>query len=205
MDDSRNSSRRSLGEADFSNRPAPVRSTPERKQVSRDLIFLLTFVAMLVGMGFLADFSIRKGDIQRYINGVDSWGNVCGREDNTALAGVVDSGKDQSGRQFVLHLALDINTLISMIGVFPQKSSSASLCVKKCPTSATNCGQLLADNGYNLAKNVVDRRVCTMPQDIILPHHPVLRFCIPSQLLKVCGAENRHFFLTGYEGSNMRM
>jgi len=166
---------------------AIVPTTPERKKHPRDLPFLILFALMLVGMLYLGSFSIQKGDVGRYIFGVDSWGNVCGREVNTPIPNATHSGLDHSKRPYEFQVVLsNMQMVLNPLDILLKTNAPATLCIKTCPRNATDCDRLLLDNGYNLSDIVIQERVCTMPFGLILPHHPLINRCIPSQIMQVC-------------------
>uniref|UniRef100_H2Z3L8 Choline transporter-like protein n=1 Tax=Ciona savignyi TaxID=51511 RepID=H2Z3L8_CIOSA len=158
-------------------------ATPIRAKKPRDLIFLLLFIGMLGGMGYLAQQSINKGDPSRYLYGVDSWGNVCGRKKNVPIPAVTTSGMDRSKHIYEFNMAFsDIKTAADPTRLLTGANGPAVLCVKECPARFIKCEELLANNSYQLEGSVVTERVCTMPYGWILPHVPVINRCVPAQL-----------------------
>ncbi|XP_077966779.1 choline transporter-like protein 1 [Styela clava] len=178
------------------NAPVVIRNdqgstTPVRSRKCRDVFFLLFFIAALGGVGFVAYHSTRNGDPMRYINGVDSWGNVCGRkknppiiEDGNTNSSVQNSGKDRSNHFYELNLFLsDISLLLNPENILSEGNTPIVLCVSECPNdTVTDCPDLLADNGYNVKRVVINRRACQMPGKKVFAHKAILNRCVPKQL-----------------------
>ncbi|CAK8692414.1 unnamed protein product [Clavelina lepadiformis] len=164
-------------------------TTPVREKKVRNVFFLLLFLAALGGMGYLARYSMDNGDPARYIKGIDSWGNVCGRNNTKTIPGAEYSGMDHTKNTFEFHTALsDVELAFDPLTYLTMDNPPAVICVSECPATVMTCKQLLTRNGYNLNDTIVDRRVCTMPHDVILPHTPLINRCIPSQITKMVGA-----------------
>ncbi|XP_076816304.1 choline transporter-like protein 1 [Clavelina lepadiformis] len=164
-------------------------TTPVRAKKVRDVFFLLLFLAALGGMGYLARYSMDNGDPGRYIKGIDSWGNVCGRNNTKTIPGAEYSGMDHTNNTFEFHTALsDLKLALNPLTYLTMDSPPAVICVSECPTTMMTCKQLLTSNGYNLNDTLVDRRVCTMPYGFILPHSSLINRCIPSLIAKIGGA-----------------
>ena len=164
---------------------ADTSTTPEKERTPKDVLFLLLFLIMMGGMGYLSYYSTGAGDPYRYVNGSDSWGNVCGRN-NSIIPGVPQSGKDHRERIYEFHMALsDIRNALNPLSYLKSSNKSAVICVKECPTEMIDCKDLLSKNGYNLSESVISNHVCTMPYDLILPHTDLINRCIPSQLIQV--------------------
>lgn len=68
-------------------------SGPLQKRSCGDVMCLLVFLAVLGGTGFGGYLGVRLGDPNRLVYGVDSWGNVCSKQ-NGRIDGVLKSGKD---------------------------------------------------------------------------------------------------------------
>ena len=162
-------------------------TAPEKELWPRDILFLIIFVLMLVGMGFLSKHSTGLGDPYRYINGSDSWGNVCGRKFNPNISGANLSGMDHSERRYEFHMGLsNIKTALNPISYLMSSKKPARICVSECPTTMMDCTKLLEQNGYhNLSDSAITRHICTMHFGLILPHTTLLNRCIPSQLIQV--------------------
>uniref|UniRef100_F6ZV03 Choline transporter-like protein n=1 Tax=Ciona intestinalis TaxID=7719 RepID=F6ZV03_CIOIN len=156
-------------------------AVPIRAKRPKDLLFLILYIAMLGGMGYIAFICIKNGDPSRYLHGVDSWGNICGKKNNEIIPGVNTSGLDRSNYTYELNmrLALDPSSLLKT------GSGAAVLCVKECPAKLIQCKQLLSDNTYNLSMNVINERICTMPYGWIPAHTHIFNRCVPLQLLQV--------------------
>lgn len=162
-------------------------TAPERERKITDLTFLVLFVAVLGGLGYIAFVSITKGDPGRYIHGVDSWGNVCGRKLNSVFDGVQNSGMDRSNHTKELNLLLsDITLLLNPLKILSNESGTAVICVSHCPSETiSNCDNVLRDNGYIVTDPVIKSRLCHMPGGMLASHTSVLNRCVPSQLTGV--------------------
>ncbi|XP_063874718.1 choline transporter-like 1 isoform X2 [Scylla paramamosain] len=100
----------------------PVR---EEERRLTDVVWLVAFFLFLVLMIFIGAFALVFGDPLRVVNGYDSFGNVCG-SDNEDMKGhqdslIVFSGQDVTDYRYVLFF--DVNDL----------DGSLKTCVKECP------------------------------------------------------------------------
>uniref|UniRef100_H2Z5I5 Choline transporter-like protein n=1 Tax=Ciona savignyi TaxID=51511 RepID=H2Z5I5_CIOSA len=124
---------------------------PEKSKRITDASFLIVLAICIAGMIYLAYFCFLNGRPLRYIYGSDSFGNVCGRDDNSRISGVELSGLDMSGNKLLLSLGLDSESGLK----------KSSLCVKSCPTGQMTCEQMLEANGYQLsADSLMRKRIC---------------------------------------------
>lgn len=161
----------------------PIDTRPERKNKVRNVISLALFIVGIVLTIYLASEGVRLGDPHRYISGVDSWGNVCGRKNNTPIPGVPLSGRDLSNHTFELRMAFsDPNA----IGNILQGSELATVCVSECPAELRECTDFIQEQGYgDVNDTVVSQRVCTAPFGIILPHKAISNRCFPALIAQV--------------------
>ena len=165
--------------------------SPQKDRSPKDIFFLILFVLMLGAMAYLCYYSTGVGDPYRYVNGSDSWGNVCGRN-NSPIGGVRLSGKDHSQRGFAFHMGLsNIKTAMNPLSYLRSNQKPAVICVRECPNDLIDCTELLTQNDYdNIPQTLLDEHICTMPFDLILPHISLLNRCIPKQVVQVsvlCG------------------
>lgn len=163
----------------------PIDTRPERKNKVRNVISLALFIVGIVLTIYLASEGVRLGDPHRYISGVDSWGNVCGRKNNTPIPGVPLSGRDLSNHTFELRMAFsDPNA----IGNILQGSELATVCVSECPAELRECTDFIQEQGYgDVNDTVVSQRVCTAPFGIILPHKAISNRCFPALIAQAVG------------------
>ena len=141
---------------------------------------------MIGVMIYVAYYSIGEGDPYRYLNGSDSWGNVCGRN-NSPIVGVPLSGKDHTHRTFEFHMGFcNILTALNPLGYLMSKNKPAKICVEECPKTLIDCRDLVNASDYAIPQSYLDEHVCTMSYDLILPHTSLFNRCIPAQLLQVC-------------------
>jgi solute carrier family 44 protein 1 (choline transporter-like protein) len=114
-----------------------------------DIIFFVLFIVFWVGMFIIAGIAIDKGDPHRLIYGVDSWGNVCGK-DNVQRIANNNSGLDLSDHKYLYYHN-------------PGASTALKLCVTACPSAnvvscatPSNCAGYCLDNNlpYTLAASV---------------------------------------------------
>ncbi|XP_077544784.1 choline transporter-like protein 1 [Haemaphysalis longicornis] len=84
----------------FGDRTNQVHTTGglQRQRSCTDSGWLLVFAAFCAGLGVVLCWAVRKGgDPERLINGVDSHGNICGRENGEKLPGAPGSGRNTTG------------------------------------------------------------------------------------------------------------
>ncbi|XP_002124638.2 choline transporter-like protein 2 [Ciona intestinalis] len=164
-------------------------AVPIRAKRPRDLLFLILYIAMLGGMGYIAFICIKNGDPSRYLHGVDSWGNICGKKNNEIIPGVNTSGLDRLEYTYELRMSFsDMRLALDPSNLWKTGSGAAVLCVKECPVKLIQCKQLLSDNTYNLSMNVINERICTMSYGWIPAHTHIFNRCVPLQLLQVGNA-----------------
>lgn len=166
-------------------------TSPVRQRKCTDVFFLLLFVSSLIAAGYVVgEYAFVFGDPGRYINGVDSWGNVCGRKENQKISKVSsvneslvkNSGLDRSSHTYELNFALsDFRNLAE--AAIGDANSSAALCVQSCPNVSTNCADLVRANGYDVDTEILSRRICQMPGGIVVSHQAILNRCIPEQFV----------------------
>jgi len=78
-------------------------------------------------MGGVAYIGFKEGDIVRLLNGFDSYGNVCGRDNRESpVNGSANSGKDMTDKKFVFFMNIK----------YPRKS--LEICVEHCPNKSLN-------------------------------------------------------------------
>jgi len=170
-------------------------TTPQKDRSPKDILFLILFVIMLGVMAYLCYYSTGAGDPYRYVNGTDSWGNVCGRN-NSPIRGVPLSGRDNSHRSFAFHMGLsDIRTAMNPLGYLKSNQKPAVICVRECPKELIDCKDLLRQNNYNIAQPFLDQHACTMAYDLILPHTSLLNRCVPKQIVQVRSWHKRISFI----------
>lgn len=91
----------------------------------RDVIFLILFALFWVGFIVIAGIAFGEGDPRRIIYGTDSWGNLCGRDNDKEIESKM-SGLDTRGYGFLYYTN-------------PTDDSAFKLCVKECPQVDTTC------------------------------------------------------------------
>uniref|UniRef100_H2Z454 Choline transporter-like protein n=1 Tax=Ciona savignyi TaxID=51511 RepID=H2Z454_CIOSA len=100
--------------------PEPSRWKPLEKRSCTDIIPLAIFFIFFIGMILIAAFAIANGAAYRMINGFDSYGNVCGKQ-NKPVTNHHLSGLDNREKSYVFFMdVLDART-------------SLEICVSKCP------------------------------------------------------------------------
>lgn len=163
--------------------------TPIREYKIHDTKFLFLFCLVIgIMLQILYDASV-KGKPEIYLDGYDSWANVCGKKENEIVPGVPLSGLDRAEykKQFFYSFAkFDISSVLAALrfgyGEVNQ-TDNIILCVKECPQKLTMCRELLTINGYDLSKlndKVVTEKICEgLPFDHIIPHKDVFGYCIP--------------------------
>lgn len=166
-------------------------TSPVRKRKCTDVFLLLAFGGSVIAVGvFVGEYAFAFGDPGRYIYGVDSWGNVCGRQDNQKISKasprnesfVKNSGLDRSSHSYEFRFALsDFRNLAE--AAMGNANSSAILCVESCPNVSTNCADLVRANGYDVDAEILSRRICHMLGGIVVAHEAILNRCVPEQFV----------------------
>lgn len=161
-------------------------NVPEREDSIKDVPFLVIFGIFLYGFIYLSSYGFINGDPEIYMDGYDSWGNVCGKKLNPIIPGVPLSGRDQTNRTFVFHMGLSsLKTALAPFKYLRSNNKPAVICVEKCPESLTNCRDFLKNNGYLLSESFIEQHVCVMEFGLILKHFEFFNRCIPKQLVRV--------------------
>ncbi|XP_045581957.2 choline transporter-like protein 1 isoform X1 [Procambarus clarkii] len=109
---------------------------PLKNRVCRDVIFLILFIAFVVGTIAFLGYVGTKSDPQRIIHGYDKHGNVCGKK-NKPYFNISSSGQDFTAQPF-LQLGFGIPTADDYVtGDVTTRSCAAS-----CPNSSTVIGYM---------------------------------------------------------------
>ncbi|XP_063413197.1 choline transporter-like protein 1 isoform X1 [Mytilus trossulus] len=165
-----------------------------------DVIFLIILVLYLAGMVYVAYIGINKGDPYKMIYGVDSWGNICNR-DNEPIPGAPMSGRNMIGK--VKKFYFDQTYFTSQISTgLPvlDESIYISTCVSGCPNDTLVDGSAIDEyrnnSGINLCRYdtlsyVSDNQICPTPP--ITKHVSVFNRCIPEVLVNLAGTMARSF------------
>ena len=109
---------------------------PVRNRHCTDKIMLLVFLLFAAGLGAIAIISVRSGDPRRIVYGTDSWGNLCGRDNEASIA------RDNSGLNLANHSYLYYSDPLG---------SGFRICVSACPSADIDCS---ANNAQCLAAGV---------------------------------------------------
>lgn len=97
------------------------------------MVFLILFIACVVGSIAYLAYAGTTGDPARLIHGHDKYGNVCGRK-NPKYFNLSQSGKDFTGKPFLMmDVALEVDPVNIAAGNKDAGISSTSTCVAKCP------------------------------------------------------------------------
>lgn len=110
---------------------------PERS--CRDIFFLLLFTAFWVGMAYVAQQSVAKGDFNRLLYSYDGFGELCG----------------EGGRGKNLHWANPASFLLAAVqggASLDELPAPKAVCVDECPTAA-----VLTDGGVDIGSILGDR------------------------------------------------
>jgi len=95
----------------------------------RDVWMILIYIAFWVGLLLVAYFGVGAGDPYRLMNGIDSFGNVCGRTNKNLSASANYSGPNQG---------LDMTNQGFVLIANPLNLDSVKLCVSACPTDSAS-------------------------------------------------------------------
>lgn len=93
----------------------------KKKWPFTDFVSLILFLCFLVGMVFIAAFAFTYGNPLRLVYGYDSFGNICGMNNNP-IGNYSYSGLDMTDKSYLFFL--NVHDL----------SNSLKLCVKVCPS-----------------------------------------------------------------------
>ena len=159
---------------------------PRREEKIKDIPILIIFVSTLTGSIFLSTFAAKRGHPYTYHVNYDSWGNICGVE-NDPIPKVNLSGRNQTSRRFAFQMGLtDFSNLNNLRQYSKSSYQPAVICVSECPSNITTCGNFLQENGYNFSSNdLFDANICVAPFGVILEHKPLLNLCVPQQVIQV--------------------
>ncbi|KAB0801961.1 hypothetical protein PPYR_04147 [Photinus pyralis] len=86
-----------------------------------DVFWLLVYILFWTLMILVAAFSFVYGNPLRIVNGYDSFGNICGTKNNKYVGSLELSGRDMTGKPYLLYY--DIRELKLCL----------KICVKECP------------------------------------------------------------------------
>ncbi|XP_071964392.1 choline transporter-like protein 1 [Antedon mediterranea] len=149
----------------------------------RDVLCCILFLAFWCGMGYVAFVSFTHGQPERLIFGVDSYGNVCGQE-NEDIPGVQLSGLNMKDKRYLFYF--EDTALTGSI-------DSKKLCVAACPNDTISTMEELeayADIGLSYCSYEVENFTDITFGDIddcpdlpISPSDGVLYRCFPSSII----------------------
>ena len=154
------------------------------QQVFQDKVHFLLFLVTVIIFGAIAAFAFTEGDPGRYIYGADSWGNVCGRQRNTPITNALLPGLDHSGRKLSFYFITN-DVRIPFNPEIVRSERYASICVSECERAITPCNEMLERQGYMIEPDLIDRRLCTMLEDLIIPQQLYYDSCVPAEISQV--------------------
>lgn len=96
-----------------------------RGRSCQDVPMMILFCLYMIGVAIIAAWAVENGDAERLMYGADSWGNVCGREENKKFTSNVNSGLDLSGQPHQY---------------FTLSNENRAVCLASCPTESAFCG-----------------------------------------------------------------
>ncbi|XP_042865088.1 choline transporter-like protein 1 [Penaeus japonicus] len=131
---------------------------PQEKRSCRDVVFLILFIACVVGAIVYLVYAGMAGDPARLIHGHDRYGNVCGKK-NPKYFQLPQSGKDFTGKPFLMvNMAIEVNPVDIATGDKDAGVSSTSTCVAKCPKDeSTAFGYYCLPLSLSAAGNTTDQ------------------------------------------------
>ncbi|XP_042560479.1 choline transporter-like protein 1 [Clupea harengus] len=100
--------------------------TPLEERSVTDIPWLILFIFFCTGMAIITGFSVAKGGTSRLINGYDSYGNICGKN-NSKIIDHPLNGQNFASRKYVFFLDP------CNIDLVKRKINSVALCVSSCP------------------------------------------------------------------------
>ncbi|XP_071543360.1 choline transporter-like protein 1 isoform X2 [Panulirus ornatus] len=101
---------------------------PLHKRVCRDVIFLIIFIAFVIGAIFYLGYVSMEGDTARIIYGHDRYGNVCGQK-NEKYFNLDKSGQDFTDKPY-LSVGLELGELLD-----GHWQGLTGTCVARCPAN----------------------------------------------------------------------
>lgn len=103
--------------------------------------FVLFYIIFLASVCSISWYSFSQCNIAYFLNGIDSWGNICGPNLGTApqIDGFEEYTKDKSDSSYLGRIACN--------------GSDIRICMKDCslttPSNTSFCASLLEKNGYD--------------------------------------------------------
>ncbi|KAK5650228.1 hypothetical protein RI129_001257 [Pyrocoelia pectoralis] len=155
-----------------------------------DVFWLIIYILFWTLMILVAAFSFVYGNPLRIVNGYDSFGNICGTKNNEYVGTLELSGRDMTGRPYLLYY--DIRELKRCL----------KICIKECPTrTITTMDDLYNyylqthndickyDFNYNSLKNInipdksgLGTNLGPCPKLPVYESEPILNRCVPKLL-----------------------
>ncbi|CAG7816498.1 unnamed protein product, partial [Allacma fusca] len=116
---------------------------PPDSRSCTDVVYLIIYVVFCFLMILIGAFAYVYGNPYRLINGMDSFGNICGTS-NDAFGNWSFSGMDMASKPYVLYF-----DLVNM-------DQSTKICVEQCPNrdlrSVSDLHKYYQDTGVNLCR-----------------------------------------------------
>ncbi|XP_016999134.2 choline transporter-like 2 [Drosophila takahashii] len=116
----------------------------QRNRSCTDVPCLLLFVLFLGGWGFIAEFAVRKGDLQRLVAPMDSSNKVCG----------VDPGVENKTNVFYFDMTKCLNPLLDC--------KTPKVCLESCPTQVFHFDLMRRTKTF---KELHSRLICRTEED----------------------------------------
>jgi len=115
----------------------PVR--PKRPKKATDAIMILAFFSCLAAIILLSYYGLTKGRPQIFINGVDSWGNVCGKQGNVLPSSMQTHLRNHVENRFEFHFkSIESDASSSVTDFLQQRTEDIVFCIKVSYVSAIN-------------------------------------------------------------------
>jgi len=147
---------------------------PMQKRSCHDVLFLGLFIGFWIGMFYVAAKGVQFGNPERFIYGVDYYGNVCGT--NNVARGVIpkDKAMDFTDSRYLYFMQSEID---------PQQRGYIDICVPACPNAThiipTSVDEVLCP--YNTTASVDFNTTCRGTlQSTSLFHR-----CIPTAIVNI--------------------
>lgn len=93
----------------YANEAKKKKSFPDQVKRSKkftDVWSLIVLVALTIMLLLVGIYSIRSSQIEIFVNGIDSWGNICGEKKNLLTQHLKEPEMDHSQRPYELHVSL---------------------------------------------------------------------------------------------------
>ncbi|XP_076819203.1 uncharacterized protein LOC143464993 isoform X2 [Clavelina lepadiformis] len=164
-----------------------------------DMPAAVVFFAMLVGMCVAMNRGLAYGKPEVYTNGVDSWGNICGWQENIQFSAVDHSGTAMDQYKKILIANILSNPNFIATGTV---SNVTRICVKACPVISNDftCTNYLSQ--YSPYESSLQSSLCgSSPNLSVLVFSEENNHCIPTGSFRDTSIQIQNAILNLYGGN----